>query len=171
MILFFNDKGKAICKDVVCCPEMTEQFKHLTFEQVQEWGYCPFCGEIITAGRYKKTLEAKIRKPKVIKIQIDKPEFISIDTIILKAVDFFHVNQSDFISKSRKEPVREIRQIIQYFARKYSRLTLTEIAYKTGKINHATILNSCKIVQNCIDTMPGFNEVVSEFETYLKNQN
>jgi len=56
------------------------------------------------------------------------------------------------VQKSRKREAVVPRQITHFFARKYTNLFLSEIGWQVGAKDHATVLHSCKTVQNLYDT-------------------
>lgn len=84
----------------------------------------------------------------------------------------------DMISiDSRVDNIRYKRQIYQYFAFKYTSLTLEQIANLTNRKAHATILNSLNVVADIMETkMPvtiytTIKQIEDNIENYLKDRN
>ena len=65
---------------------------------------------------------------------------------------FYDVTYEDIKSGSRKGKRSEARQMCCYFLKKYTKLTLQEIAHITGSTNHASVIKAVKNIQSYIDT-------------------
>lgn len=67
--------------------------------------------------------------------------------------DYFYIDQKDFYKnfKSRKRKYVKIRQIVSYFLKEYTALSLQDIGDIFDK-DHATAIDSIKKVKNYIDT-------------------
>lgn len=63
-----------------------------------------------------------------------------------------HIDQETLVSKTRKKEVVQARQIAMYFAKEYTTASLTTIGWEIGGKDHATVLHSCKTVNNLRDT-------------------
>lgn len=88
--------------------------------------------------------------------------------IIIGAVCIiFGVSFESIKSNIRVRHIVEARQVLQYFLRKYTRLSLYEIGRITNK-NHTTVLHSIKTVNNLKETdklyREKFNEVKERIE-------
>lgn len=66
----------------------------------------------------------------------------------------FHVDESQIFSNTRVAQLREPRQVIQYLANKMTKLSLAEIGKRTGKKDHATVLNAKRKVLEGIEPLP-----------------
>jgi chromosomal replication initiator protein len=73
------------------------------------------------------------------------------------------------ISNSRKREIVQARQIAMYFAKKYTKDSLTNIGNVIGKRNHATVLHACKTVQDLIETDKNFRRTIEEIENQLNS--
>lgn len=68
--------------------------------------------------------------------------------IILKTVaDFFSINQTDLIKRSRKKEVVKPRQIAMYLLREEVKLSFPEIGQKLGGRDHSTVIHACEKIR------------------------
>ena len=80
-----------------------------------------------------------------------------------------NVSVENLISNSRKREIVQARQIAMYFAKKYTKDSLTSIGNVIGKRNHATVLHACKTVQDLIETDKTFRHTIEEIENQLNS--
>jgi chromosomal replication initiator protein len=80
-----------------------------------------------------------------------------------------NISAEHLISNSRKREIVQARQIAMYFAKKYTKDSLTNIGNVIGKRNHATVLHACKTVQDLIETDKSFRRTVEEIENQLNS--
>lgn len=97
-----------------------------------EYGYIQ---EYVSA--YIETAEEKVIK-KYLSLLPPSPEFLKIENVIF---NYFHIDDFIYI-RTRKRKVIRYRQIVQFFAMAYSKMTLDDIALNTGIIYHATLYNT-----------------------------
>ena len=64
----------------------------------------------------------------------------------------------------RTREVAQARQIAMYLAKQHTKAPLTAIGAAIGGRNHATVLHSCKAVQNLIETDKQFRYQIEEIE-------
>ena len=74
------------------------------------------------------------------------------DYIIKKACEYFELTLEQIRSKTRKEDIRLPRQIIMWLYKKHTRMSLAAIGAMCGDKDHATVLHSCRAVNNAIET-------------------
>lgn len=67
-------------------------------------------------------------------------------------------------SLTRKREIVVARQICMYMAKNYRTDSLATIGEFYGKKDHATVLHSCKTINNLIDTDKGFRRFIKEME-------
>lgn len=80
---------------------------------------------------------------------------------IIKAVaDFFEILPNDFINRSRKKGVVELRQIAAFLLREILSLSYPEIGEKLGNRDHSTIIYSCAKISNEINKNNVLNQKV-----------
>ena len=80
-----------------------------------------------------------------------------------------NISAENLISNSRKREIVQARQIAMYFAKKYTKDSLTNIGNVIGKRNHATVLHACKTVQDLIETDKNFRRTIEEIENQLNS--
>jgi len=92
---------------------------------------------------------------------------INTDVILKKVSNEFCIPISSIHLRTRKREIVEPRQIAHYLARKYTMLSCEDIGEKIGGVDHATVLHSCKTVNNLIDTDKHFRNKINKIETKL----
>ena len=73
-------------------------------------------------------------------------------------LDEFLVEWKYVNSKIRKREYVIPRQLMHYFINKYSTMPLARIGWEIGCRDHATVLHSCRVINNLIDTNKIFSE-------------
>lgn len=104
---------------------------------------------------------------RVVRVE-NKP--ITVDFILEKVCEYFHVKPEDVFTSSRKQAVVQVRQIAMYFAQKLTDLSSARIGALIGKRNHATVLYSCNQVQDCIHVDKNFKMKMDEIEAILRKR-
>ncbi len=69
------------------------------------------------------------------------------------------------ISKSRKRPIVDARQVAMFFCKRLTQLSLEAIGGRFGGRDHSTVIHACRAVQARIDTDPAFEiqvELISQ---------
>lgn len=97
-----------------------------------------------------------------------KNEGITLQSIIKTCCEYYDVKQEEVIGKSRKREVTQPRQISMYFAKQFTNLPLTKIGEAFGGRDHSTVIHSCSVVQNLMDTEEDYRYHVEEIEKILK---
>lgn len=80
----------------------------------------------------------------------------------------FEVEQKFIHQKTRKRKYVEVRQIIHYFAHKYTTLTLEDIGFLVGKRNHASVIFSIKSVNNFKSINNSYDDLLNKLNKILK---
>ena len=73
---------------------------------------------------------------------------ITVSMIEKTVCEYFHVPIELVRSRSRKADVAQARQMIMYFAKRYTDQSLSAIGELLGGRSHATVLHSCKVVED-----------------------
>lgn len=102
--------------------------------------------------------------PKFVEV---KERVISLDEIKTKACEYFKVKPEVIDSRSRKQPISYIRQLIIYLASIHTDTPHMQIGLNIGGRNHATVIHSINQVKNLIDTDEKTREDVKEIEKFL----
>ncbi len=93
---------------------------------------------------------------------------ISIDRIIHVVCDYFNITRDDMLSKSRKRPIVQARQIAMYECRNLiQNCSLSTIGSELGGKDHATVLHACSTVQDLMATDRAFRQYVDDIEDML----
>ncbi len=114
-----------------------------------------FLGRRITISLAKEILK--------VYVQMHQKE-ITIDNIIEIVCNYLNIDRSRFNSSERTREIAQARQIAMFLAKRHTKAPLTQIGSAIGGRNHATVLHSCKTVQNMIDTDKSFRAQVDEIE-------
>ena len=78
--------------------------------------------------------------------------------------DFFSLPMETLGQSTRKHQVVQARQIAMYFAKKYSKASLTVIGQQCGNKDHATVHHACKTISDRMDTDKQFKSMMAEIE-------
>lgn len=97
-------------------------------------------------------------------IQIKEKPIISIDIIINEVSKKFNIAIPLMLCKKQDRSVVVPRQIAQYYAKKLTKLSFATIGKEIGGKDHATIMNSYKIVNNLIDTNKEYKEEIHKLD-------
>lgn len=74
------------------------------------------------------------------------------------------------MSKTRKREIVKSRQIIMSLIKtNFYKLSLDSIGNRCGGKDHATVLHSCRVVQNQIETDKAYREEYIEFDSMVKS--
>ena len=88
--------------------------------------------------------------------------------------DFYEMNLTEVFEKTRKREITIKRQLIFYLCRKHTTLSFQNVSgafnfYIKGKTyDHATVLHSCNVVQNIMDTNKNFRKEVEFIESKVE---
>ncbi len=110
--------------------------------------------------RITTTLAKEILK---VYVQLTQKE-ITIDHIIEVVCAHQNIDRERLNSTERTREVAQARQVAMYLAKQHTKAPLTAIGAAVGGRNHATVLHSCKAVQNLLETDKQFRHQVEEIE-------
>ena len=82
--------------------------------------------------------------------------------------EYFHVPIELVRSRSRKADVAQARQLIMYFAKRYTDQSLSAIGELLGGRSHATVLHSCKVVEDQAEVSTAFRSDLNAIESLIK---
>ena len=116
----------------------------------------------------KKEITLELAKQIVDKFVKNTKREISIDYIQKVVCDYFDMQVEILRSKTRKREIVQARQIAMFFAKTMTKTSLTSIGSQIGGKDHATVLHSCKTVNNLIETDKRFRVYIDEIEKKLK---
>lgn len=81
---------------------------------------------------------------------------------------YFDVTKEYIDQKINKREICEKRQFAHKFAKKYTSNGFKEIGDFFGKKDHTTVMNSCKIIDNLIETNPEKLKIYNEIDIKFK---
>lgn len=100
-------------------------------------------------------------------VKIDnKP--LTVDDILEKVCNHYHVQQQNVFSKSRKRDYVMVRQISMYFAQKYTKMPASRIGHLIGGRDHSTVIHSCSTVEQRLKVDKAFSAELSSIENSFK---
>lgn len=102
--------------------------------------------------------------PKFVEV---KEKTITIDEIKAKTCEYFNVKADLIDSRSRKQPISYIRQLIIYLSSIHTESSQIQIGLNIGGRNHATVIHSINQIKNLIDTDSKTREDINEIEKLL----
>lgn len=83
--------------------------------------------------------------------------------------EYFHIKKELIQSPSRKREIVQARQVIMYFIKKHTELSLSQIGTQVGNRNHATVLHACNTVKDYYDVDKSFRADIDEIENLLNS--
>lgn len=93
---------------------------------------------------------------------------VSIEFIQKAVCEFFEVPLEKLKEKTRKRNIVQARQLSMYLAKNYTKNSLKVIGKHFGSRDHSTVIHSCQMVQNLMDTDNDFRESVKELEKKIQ---
>lgn len=96
-----------------------------------------------------------------------KEKRLTTDAVKKKVCEFFNVKIDDIDSRTRRQPISYIRQLIIYISSKYTEESQVQIGLNVGGRNHATVLHSINQIKNLIDTDDKTRSDVNAIENLL----
>lgn len=92
---------------------------------------------------------------------------LTIDEVKRKTCKFFNVKEDIIDSRSRKQPISYIRQLIIYLSSIHTEASQIQIGLNVGGRNHTTVIHSINQIKNLIDTDQKTRDDVKEIEKLL----
>jgi chromosomal replication initiator protein len=116
---------------------------------------------------YNREVDMELTKRIVGKTVKMKKQQITLEKIQNVVSSYFKVDLELIHSKSRKREIVQARQVTMFLSKKYTDHSYSHIGHVVGKRDHATVLHSCKVVQDCLDIDKGFQLQMKDLETQL----
>lgn len=92
---------------------------------------------------------------------------ITVQKIQDTVCNFFNIKKDLVHSPSRKREIVQARQVIMYFIKKHTELSLSQIGAQVGNRNHATVLHACNTVKDLVEVDKRFRAEIEEIERLL----
>lgn len=93
---------------------------------------------------------------------------VSIEFIQKSVCEYFEVPVDKLREKTRKRNIVQARQLSMYLAKNFTKNSLKVIGKHFGGRDHSTVIHSCQMVQNLMDTDSEFRESVKELEKKIQ---
>lgn len=120
------------------------------------------------ASLNKKEIDLELAK-KIIKNFVKSiSREVSIEFIQKAVCEYFEVPIEKLKEKTRKRNIVQARQLSMYLAKNYTKNSLKVIGKHFGGRDHSTVIHSCQMVQNLMDTDTDFRDSVKELEKKIQ---
>jgi len=116
----------------------------------------------------KKEVTVELAKKIVDKYVKNTAKELSIEYIQKMICDYFSIPVESLNAKTRKREVAQARQISMFFAKKYTKLSLSAIGSHCGDKHHATVLHACKTISDLCETDKSMKSCIDEIEKKLE---
>lgn len=80
------------------------------------------------------------------------PKEISVKAVVAKVSEYYDIPEHLIVGKTRKQEVVLARQTAMYLLKELTQLSLKTIGSHFGGRDHTTVIHSCQMVQNYLDT-------------------
>lgn len=104
-------------------------------------------------------------QPQGDEVYIKRVSYVTIKYAVSITENF---NIQDFFVKSRRKELVICRQFCHWFARKYKVGSLSDIGWNLGRYDHATVLHSCKTINNYIFSEKDFMDRINQIDSIIK---
>lgn len=98
------------------------------------------------------------------KFKIEEKKVEDIFNVVLY---YYGETRDDILRKCRKERLVHVRQVISFLIRRHTSVTLKGVADILGYKDHTTIVNSCRQIENAIDSNPRIRDDIKTIEAAL----
>ena len=99
-------------------------------------------------------------------VRTKKREY-TIDDILARVCDYYHVSEEDIAGKSRKQEIVNARQVAMYLADKHTGLSRSHIGRRIANRDHTTVIHSCDKVAENIKSSASFASAIKQIENYF----
>lgn len=93
---------------------------------------------------------------------------LTVDDILEKVCQHYHVEQRQVFSKSRKRELVQVRQVSMFLAQKYTKMPAGRIGQLIGNRDHSTVIHSCNTIEQRLKVDKSFSEELSSIENSFK---
>lgn len=120
------------------------------------------------ASLNKKEIDLELAK-KIIKNFVKSiSREVSIEFIQKAVCEYFDVPLEKLKEKTRKRNIVQARQLSMFLAKNFTKNSLKIIGKHFGGRDHSTVIHSCQMVQNLMDTDTDFKDSVKELEKKIQ---
>lgn len=123
-----------------------------------------FISLIAQSSLNKKAITLDLARQLIDRFVHNSTQEVSVEFIVNMVCDHLNVPIEIFYSKSKKREMVQARQLAMYFAKKYTKLSLSMIGQQCGGKDHATVIHALKTVGNLLETDKQFRAMATEIE-------
>lgn len=92
---------------------------------------------------------------------------ITVDMIQKIVCEYFNLKPEELKAKTRRREIVQPRQIIMYFAKKYTKASLQAIGAMCGGKDHSTVLHACRNIEDLRETDKQIRHYLEEIDKKL----
>jgi len=126
-------------------------------------------GLLAQATLNKKAITLELAQSTIEKLIKHTKRELSVDYILQTVSDYFHIDENNILSNTRKREIVQTRQVAMYFAKKLTKVSLKGIGAQLGKKDHATVLHAWRTVNDLMETDRRFKVQMEELEGKLSS--
>ncbi|MDR3047892.1 MAG: chromosomal replication initiator protein DnaA, partial [Bacteroidales bacterium] len=119
------------------------------------------------ASLNKREITIELTKEMVEKYVKSTAKEISVEYIQKIVCNYFHIPSGSINAQTRKREISQARQISMYFAKKYTKLSLSAIGELCGNKHHATVLHACHTISDLCETDKEMKQCIQDIEKQL----
>ena len=124
---------------------------------------------IANATLVKQDITPEFTKSVLERLNRNRKQEISIDYIKRVVCSYYNLSEEQLLAKTRKREIVQARYLSMYFAKMFTKCSLTGTGTQIGKKDHATVLYACKTVNNLMATDKQFRMQAEEIEKKIKH--
>ncbi len=100
----------------------------------------------------------------------ESPSALDAGDIIEQVSDYFHLEKSDLLSRSRKQSVAQARQIAMYLCRELTEESYAHIGSRFGGRDHSTVIHAYRKIEDALQSDAELQEDLSSLQSKLRNR-
>ncbi len=93
---------------------------------------------------------------------------ITIESIQKLVCDYYQLPYDSVFEKTRKRNILQARQITMFLTKQFTKNSLQSIGKHFRGMDHTSVIHSCEVVKNLIETEESFKDAVKEIETQVQ---
>ena len=124
-------------------------------------------GLLAQATLNKKAITLELAQSTIEKLIKHSKRDLTVNYILQVVSDYFHIEENNVLSNTRKREIVQARQVAMYFSKQLTKASLKSIGSQLGKKDHATVLHACRTVNDLMETDRRFKGQMEELEGML----
>ena len=101
------------------------------------------------------------------KVTFKEKNEITISDVTKAVADYYNLNKSQLVSKTRTKNIANARHIAMYMCRKVLDVSYIKIGDEFGGRDHSTVLSACEKIEGLVKTDPMYRRIVEDIEKSL----